>query len=617
MTDWQKAADALTVQPLFESVSASDLARFLSRIEILDFDHDEALHVADEKAEYSYLVLEGRFEVAGIGGGLSEISEGFLGEEAAIGLDTYLATAKSNGASQVIAMPKAAIAELASHGPLVKQLIQSYSRRFAAKPPQHAGEQTEPEKTPQKIKPLRVTIGWAFAVLAPVTVFVWLGDADILPNKQSLYLLSVLSVAIVMWVFRLLPDFIPALFSVLCIILFGLAPPEVALSGFASNTFFMALSIFGLSAVITVSGLSYRAMLWLLRIGPANKAWYNVSLFLTGLALTPIVPTANGRIAIMAPLANDMLQAIGPDAAKQEGPRLTASVMGGATLLSGIFLSAKATNFLIFGLLPLQEQERFQWLYWLFAASLCGLIVLVLYALATWLLFRNESRPAVPKDLVRDQLRILGPMNLSEWSAIFGLVVLLISFLTVAIHRIELPWVALAILFTLLMFQFLSASDFRQRIDWSFLIYLASLIGLVAAMGEVGLDQWISANLKWLSRLMSDNLPGFIAMLAVTIFVVRLALPINAAVVIFATLLIPTAINISVNPWLIGFIIVFMADCFVWPHQASYFVQYQSMARPEAGVNDPRLAWLHFLVFFIKLAAIYLSFPFWRSLGIV
>ena len=95
MTDWHKAADALTAQPLFQSVSASDLARFLSRIAILDFDHDEALHVADVEAEYSYLVLEGRFDVAGISGGHSEISEGFLGEEAAIGLDTYLAKAGS------------------------------------------------------------------------------------------------------------------------------------------------------------------------------------------------------------------------------------------------------------------------------------------------------------------------------------------------------------------------------------------------------------------------------------------------------------------------------------------------------------------------------------------
>ena len=51
-------------------------------------------------------------------------------------------------------------------------------------------------------------------------------------------------------------------------------------------------------------------------------------------------------------------------AAQKEGPRLTASVMGGASLMSAIFLSSKSVNFLIFGLLPLQEQARFQWLYW-------------------------------------------------------------------------------------------------------------------------------------------------------------------------------------------------------------------------------------------------------------
>ena len=616
MVDWHQAAEALADQPMFRSVPAQDLARFLSRIEILDLDEGGSLHTSADEADKTYLLLRGRFEVIGIGGGVTEISKGFLGEEAAIGLEKYLATATSIGETQVIAMPKDALSELAEHGPLVEGMMQSYSRRFAANDPHQKTVALAPDSKQKKNLPLRVTFGWAFASLAPLLLYLTLNDAGILPNRQSVYLLAILSAAVVMWVFRLLPDFIPALFAVLGIILFGLAPPDVALSGFSSNTFFMALSIFGLSAVITVSGLSYRVMLRLLQVGPANKAWYNISLFLSGLALTPIVPTANGRVAIMAPLANDMLRAIGP-AAQQEGPRLTASVMGGATLLSAIFLSSKATNFLIFGLLPLQEQARFQWLYWLFAASVVGIIVLVRYALATWLMFRNDSNPAVSKDLVRDQLKILGPMNLTEWSAVLGLGVLLISFLTVAVHRIDIPWIALAILFSLLMFQCLSARDFRQRIDWSFLIYLASLIGLVAAMGHVGLDQWISGNLTWLQRLMSDDLPLFIAMLAVTIFVVRLALPINAAVVIFATVLIPTAINISVNPWLIGFIIVLMADCFVWPHQASYFLQFQSMARPEAGVNDPRLAWLHFLIFFMKLAAIYLSFPFWQSLGII
>jgi hypothetical protein len=41
------------------------------------------------------------------------------------------------------------------------------------------------------------------------------------------------------------------------------------------------------------------------------------------------------------------------------------------------------------------------------------------------------------------------------------------------------------------------------------------------------------------------------------------------------------------------------------------------MARPEAGAESPRLVMLHVLEFFMKLAAIYASFPFWRAQGIL
>ena len=175
----------------------------------------------------------------------------------------------------------------------------------------------------------------------------------------------------------------------------------------------------------------------------------------------------------------------------------------------------------------------------------------------------------------------------------------------------------LAILFFLLMFQFLSTKDFQQGIDWSFLIYLASLIGLVRAMEDVGLDRWISGNLTWLQPLMAQNMPQFVALLAVAIFAVRLILPINATVVIFATLLVPTAVNIAVNPWLIGFLVLLISESFIWPYQASYYAQFRSMARPEAGVDSPRLVILHCLEFLMKLTAVYVSFPFWRSIGIL
>ncbi len=613
--DPNSISGALLGEPSFQYCQPQDLARFLPHVSEKLLQAGEVLHLGGEQALHAFLIVEGAFELSDRDRVTGALENGFLGEEAAIGMDQYVTTATAVKPSKVLVMPAQAIVKLADFKPLRQRLLASFSGRFTdetgSKPYSLLGVVAETAEQP------RVVIGWLCALLLPAGIFFFFNGKDILPSLQALYLLCIISVTVTMWVFRLLPDFVPALFGVLATILLGVAPAEVALKGFSSDSFFMALSILGLSVVISVSGLSYRVLLWLLRLGPANKIWYNFSLFITGLALTPVVPTTNGRVAIVAPFLNDLLVSFDKESAKKEAPRLSVNVLSGVSLLSAIFLSSKSVNFVVFGLLPFQEQQQFQWLYWFYAASVCGAVLLIFYVLGSWLLFRNDSRPCISKALVERQNAILGKITAAEWAGIAGLLVLFLSFTTAALHRINVPWVALAILFSLLMFGFLEKSAFREKIDWSFLVFLGALIGLVAAMRHIGLDVWLTSNLSWLNVYMEEDFPSFLLMLAVAIFVVRLALPINATVIIFATLLIPTAISIGFNPWIIGFVILLMSESFIWPYQASYFSQFMSITGPEARADNRNVAIFHFMIFIFKLAAIYATIPFWRYIGLL
>ena len=615
MSDSKTLADALRADPAFQSCARQDLARLLSNAAVRTVHAGAALHTQGEPAKEIFFILDGAFEVEDAAGHAMTADGGFLGEEAAIGFSTYLASARARGTATVAAIPRAAVRDIAADHTVRERLLASYSRRRNGAIA--AGDGADSKTAPEKPVPARVIVGWLLAILAPIAILWWSTNGSGLPNLQSEYLLAVIGIAVVMWVFRLMPDFVPALFTILCVLLLGLAPPNLALGGFASDTFFMALSVFGLSAVITVSGLSYRVLLWLLRIGPAHKAWYNASLFITGTILTPLIPTTNGRVAILGPFFTDLLKSMDAESARLEAPRLSASLIGGVSLLSTIFLSSKSVNFLIFGLLPPQDEERFQWLYWFYAASVCGAVLAALYGLGLLLLFRNGSRPSIAKSLVADQLRILGPMRPAEWSAVLGLGVLLLAFMTEKMHHIEVPWVALAILFSLLMFNFLDARDFRQRIDWTFLVFLGALVGLVKVMQFVGLDDWLAHHLEWLSDIMIHDFGHFVLLLAAAIFIVRLALPINATVVIFATLLVPTASANGVNPWLVGFVVLLLSENFIWSYQASYYLQFCSLVGPSAQAEDRRIILLNALGFLMKLAAIYASFPFWRQIGIL
>lgn len=623
-------------QPWMKGYPSQDIARILPFISIQSFKTRDVLFRTGESARFIYIILSGECELTLKGNESIRIQNGFLGEEAAIGLPSYLCNCSFVSATELLCIPLDAIQKLIQHPPAAHSIRDSFAMRF---PDTHSQTEEHQPRTPQPHSQVREkpadsatlpssdkenttflnkeTVGWLMLLLVPIGLYSTLSLYSDIPDQRMITLLTIISMSVVMWVFSLTSDFIPALLAILCILLTGIAPADVTLKGFSDHSFFMALSIFALSTVIMVSGLSYRILLLLLRLGPAHKAWYNFSLFITGHILTPIIPTTNGRVAIIAPFLKELVQSLSSEDARKEAPRLSASMLTGVSVFSAIFLTSKSVNFVIFGLLPLQEQTRFQWLSWLYAASVCGFILFLSYLLLAGLLFRNNARPEIPKEMIRQQLKALGPLSPSEWACIIGMLTLLLSFMTTSWHHIPIPWVSLTIMFALLLFGFLSKEHFQKKIDWSFLFFLASLIGVVSTMHYVGLENYLSHNLQWLVQYMMQSFEYFIFILAISIFIVRLILPINATIIIFATLLMPFAAQSGINPWVIGFIILLLSESYIWPYQASYYLQLLSITRNRACSDHPKVFIFNALMHFAKILAIYLSLPFWKSMGII
>ncbi len=605
---------------LFADCSRQSLSRLFPFVKIVPFPRGEVLVRPGQPAREFMVILDGEVRQTDGEEPPAVHFQHYLGEEAAIGLDLYVTRAMAVRDTTVMVIPKKEIEGLLDANPAIrKRLSASFSRRFDDAVERHApGTPDAPEVFPAlPTADLRRTIGWLAALTVPVALFFGLQRGGELTDVPALHFVSLAGIVVVMWIFRLIPDFATALFGIMGVILLGLAPPSVALSGFSSNSFFLALGIFGLSVVISVSGLSFRILLWLLRLGPSHKSWYNASLFLLGLLLTPVIPTTNGRVAIVGTFFDNLTSLFGSGLHPVERARLSASVLGGVSLLSAVFLSSKSINFVVFGLLPFQEQFQFQWLNWFLAAAVCGAVLLMLYLLGLWLFFINPAKPSISREVVKRQLTILGPMNGAEWAGTAGLVTLLLSFFTAPFHQIPLPWIALCILVILLMFDFLGKKDFRRQIDWSFLVFLGSLIGFIAAMKHVGVDQWITGRLDWLAYVMESNFHAFIILLAITLFLTRLALPINATVVLFAALLIPIAENVGVNPWLVGFLILLFSESYIWPYQASYYALFTAMTGERQPGQSDRTALFFTVVALLKVAAIFLSIPYWHDLGLL
>lgn len=100
---------------------------------------------------------------------------------------------------------------------------------------------------PQPDNTYRDFIAWSLVGLLPWLLYLQLDQG--LPSDQVIFLCLALA-AIIMWIFRLTPDFVPGLALLLIVTLLDLVPREIAFSGFYSQVFFLVFGIFVLAALL-------------------------------------------------------------------------------------------------------------------------------------------------------------------------------------------------------------------------------------------------------------------------------------------------------------------------------------------------------------------------------
>lgn len=457
--------------------------------------------------------------------------------------------------------------------------------------------------------------GWLLAIAVPFATYFYLKRNGL--DSTGAMFVAVVSGSLIMWMFSLVADFVSALLALLLCLLLGLAPLDVVLSGFSSNGFLLTFSILGLGVVITSSGSTYRYTLLLIKRLPAHTFWYQLALFFTGLLFTPFVPSIAGRAAITAPILSDMAEGIGPKTLRRSSRMLYFSGLDGVSFMSAAFLTSAPANLIIFGMLPFQEQQAFQFIHWAYAASLtCGLMLLM-YFLLSAAYFRAYGPVSIDMQTIERDLTRLGPMSWREWFAFFGIVVLALGIITASIHKIPVPYIAFTVFFILLYLGLLTPEDFSQKINWPFLFLLASLIGILSTMSYLELDKLLSLKLSWLGDYMISDFNTFVLALSAAVLIVRLSLPINSTVLIFAAALLPIANTSGVNPWLIGFVILIMAETSLFSYQSPHILLFRNMVKTD--LNYSELDWFvfHALLLAAKLIAIYASIPFWSRIGIL
>ncbi len=458
-------------------------------------------------------------------------------------------------------------------------------------------------------------IGWLSAIIIPAILYFLC-----LKFKFSWSFVNftvVFVCALMMWIFRLVPEYVPAIFVILASMILGLVPKQIILSGYTSGSFFMALSIFGLGAVIVSSGIFYRISLIFLKHLPKRLFFIQFAIFIIGALLSTVMTAQSSRISMMVPLIKDMAKAAGFSKKSVAINSIAMAGFGGSIYLSVIFLTGKSSNFILYGMLPQATQFVFSWLFWFFASILVLIILVVGFFILLRLFFKTHEQPIICTNTINQQLRDLGPLNIHEWASILGVVLLAIGIMLTSFHHIQPPWIAFAVLYILLAMKILDNSQFKKNINWAFLFYLGGIIGIMRGMHYVGIDTWILHYLGSIGRLalISDYL--FIIVIYFIGIAGSFLFGTAAAPALLFAILSPIASHVDFSLWVLAFVILTATESWFLPYQSSYYLCFEELVNADDLVDTKKMLLLNACFIGFRLLALLLTIPFWHYLRII
>ena len=302
--------------------------------------------------------------------------------------------------------------------------------------------------------------------------------------------------AVLLWATALLPEYQTALLFFLLAVVLGIAPPEVAFSGFSSPALWLVFSGLVVGLAIQRTSLGERFSRIFLALAPTNYFGVLTALVLLGFALSFFMPSSMGRVVMIVPIAVLVTDQLGMTHGSRSRGVLIATAALGAYLPSASILPANIPNLILASGAESLYGIQFRYAdYFVATFPTIGFGKLVLIIATGMLLSSGAVR-------VRPSLEPMGPMHADERKLTTILIATVALWATDAMHGINPAWIGLAAAIACLLprFGMLSEKSFNHEISWAPLIHTAGIIGLGAVVAASGLGEG-------LGRILTDIAP--------------------------------------------------------------------------------------------------------------
>ncbi len=319
---------------------------------------------------------------------------------------------------------------------------------------------------------LLTTIVAAILLAAPL----WTETPGVLPAA------GVILFAIGFWATDAIPPYITALLLFLLTVVFSIAPPNVAFSGFHASATWLVFGGFVISIAVHKSGLAARMVQALMAHLPARYLLMAGGLAIGGMLLSFIMPSASGRAIMMAPLAVAVATELGFGENTRARHGLVLAAGWGTTIPAFGILPSNVVNMAFVGASESIFDIGFTYFGYTFlnfpvVGFLGALVVIVLITILFGAKPEPKGKPAMQTGWSSAERRLMGIMLIA-----------LALWMTDSLHGISPAWVALAAALLCITpgIGMLQASVITSEVNYGAWLFVAGVIGMGAIANHSG-----------------------------------------------------------------------------------------------------------------------------------
>ncbi|WP_413284807.1 anion permease [Vibrio sp. MA40-2] len=335
-------------------------------------------------------------------------------------------------------------------------------------------------------------------------------------DSNAWHMMTIFIVTVLSLIVAPLPLGAMALIGLCASTLLGVLPIRTALSGFGHPTIWMIAAAFFISRGFISTGFGLRVGYWFISKLGNNSLGLAYGLVFTDLLFAPATPSTTARCGgIISPLFRSVASAYDSDPSKgtqnKIGAFLVQCIFQCNAITCAMFLTSMAGNPLAAGFAK-EQGVTISWGDWALAASLPGIICLIVIPLAMYYVFPPELKKTPEmRDLAKTKLQQLGSMSKDEWficGTFVSMVTLWVLGPTLSLHSTVTA--LLGLVFLLITRTITWDAVLNEKEAWHTITWFAVLVMMATQLNNLGF-------ITWLGNIIGDSLLGFNWMLTFVI----------------------------------------------------------------------------------------------------